>query len=99
MVMKRIGIKKANLRLTNKAVDKEKLEKYEKGIFDFEGAKMFTAPLAILALVNMVCFFGGVIRVILQNNMEQMFGQVFLSSLNLILSLPILAGMIAGKGK
>ncbi|XP_044486353.1 cellulose synthase-like protein G2 [Mangifera indica] len=99
MVMKRIGVKKANPRLTNKAVDKERLEKYEKGVFDFEGAKMFTAPLAILAWLNIVCFFGGVIRVSLQNNIDQMFGQLFLSSINLILSLPILGGMIAGKNK
>ncbi|XP_044486351.1 cellulose synthase-like protein G2 [Mangifera indica] len=99
MLMKRIGVKKSNLRLTNKAVDKEKFEKYEKGIFNFEGAKMFTAPLAILAWLNIVCIFVGVIRVSLQNNIDQMFGQLLLSSLNLIFSLPILGGMIAGKNK
>ncbi|KAK0606892.1 hypothetical protein LWI29_005770 [Acer saccharum] len=98
-IMKRIGIQKANLRLTNKAVDKEKLEKYEKGRFNFQGAAMFTVPLIILGILNLVCFFGGLRRVILENNIEVMFGQVFLSSFHLLLSYPILQGLIPSKRK
>ncbi|KAK3043455.1 hypothetical protein RJ639_002034 [Escallonia herrerae] len=38
VLLKWLGITKASFRLTNKAIDQEKLKKYEKGIFDFQGA-------------------------------------------------------------
>ena len=59
-IMKCLSKKKVNLSLTNKAIDKEKLQKYEKGKFDFEGAAMFMVPLFILVILNIVCFFYGV---------------------------------------
>ncbi|XP_030923024.1 cellulose synthase-like protein G3 [Quercus lobata] len=67
-IMKCLYKKKVNLSLTNKAVDKEKFEKYEK--------------------------------VVIEKSLEEMFGQVFLSFFILILSYPILEGMVTkGKGK
>uniref|UniRef100_A0A7N2LXE0 Cellulose synthase-like protein G2 n=1 Tax=Quercus lobata TaxID=97700 RepID=A0A7N2LXE0_QUELO len=99
-IMKCLYKKKVNLSLTNKAVDKEKFEKYEKGKFDFEGAAMFLVPLLILVLLNIVCFFCGLRTVVIEKSLEEMFGQVFLSFFILILSYPILEGMVTkGKGK
>ncbi|KAF3955668.1 hypothetical protein CMV_019135 [Castanea mollissima] len=99
-IMKFLGKKKVSLSLTNKAVDKEKFEKYEKGKFDFEGAAMFMVPLLILVILNIVCFFCGLRRVVIEKSLEEMFGQVFLSFFILILSYPILEGMVTkGKGK
>lgn len=99
VVMKSLGVAKASFRLTNKAVDQEKLAKYEKGTFDFEGAKMFMIPLTVLVLLNTICFIGGVGRVISNRNIEEMFGQVFLSSSTLLFSYPILKGLIPSKSK
>ncbi|KAF5950723.1 hypothetical protein HYC85_012716 [Camellia sinensis] len=58
-LMKWVGITKASFRLTNKAIDQEKLKKYEKGKFDFKGAEIFMVPLTILVILNIVCFIGG----------------------------------------
>ncbi|KAI3790696.1 hypothetical protein L2E82_03929 [Cichorium intybus] len=99
VVMKSLGVAKANFRLTNKVVDKEKLEKYEKGTFDFEGAKMFMIPLTFMVLLNVVCFFGGIKRVISNGNLDEMFGQVFLSWSTLLFSYPILKGLVPSKQK
>ena len=52
LFMKWLGVKKTTFRLTNKAVDKEKLEKYEKGEFDFQGATTFMVPLSVLVILN-----------------------------------------------
>ncbi|KAK7841933.1 cellulose synthase-like protein g1 [Quercus suber] len=93
-IMKCLSKKKVNISLTNKAVDKEKFEKYEKGKFDFEGAAMFMVPLLILVILNIVCFFCGLRRVVIEKSLEEMFGQVFLSFFVLILSYPILEGMV-----
>ena len=99
-IMRCLCKNKVNLSLTNKAVDKEKIEKYEKGKFNFEGAAMFMVPLLILVILNIVCFFYGLRRVVIEKSLEEMFGQVFLSFFILILSYPILEGMVTkGKGK
>ncbi|KAL7220176.1 hypothetical protein ACSBR2_013107 [Camellia fascicularis] len=99
VLMKWVGITKASFRLTNKAIDQEKLKKYEKGKFDFKGAAIFMVPLTILVILNIVCFIGGAKMVITERNFGEMFGQIFLSSLILVLSYPILEGLIQRKSK
>ncbi|KAH6770009.1 hypothetical protein C2S52_014812 [Perilla frutescens var. hirtella] len=99
VLMKYAGMAKANFRLTNKAVDQEKLEKYEKGKFDFQGAKMFMIPLTMLVLLNLGCFIGGVKGLIAGGNAGEMFGQGLLSLYVLVLSLPILEGLVPKIGK
>ncbi|KAL7210020.1 hypothetical protein ACSBR1_031569 [Camellia fascicularis] len=99
VLMKWIGIAKVNFRLTNKAIDQEKLKKYEKGKFEFKGAEPFMVPLTILVVLNIVCFIGGLKGLITEKNFDEMFGQVFLSSLILVFSCPILEGIVQKKGK
>ncbi|KAH6822960.1 hypothetical protein C2S53_006299 [Perilla frutescens var. hirtella] len=99
VLMKYAGMAKANFRLTNKVVDQEKLEKYEKGKFDFQGAKMFMIPLTMLVLLNLGCFIGGVKGLIAGGNTAEMFGQGLLSLYVLVLSLPILEGLVPKIGK
>ncbi|KAI8005268.1 Cellulose synthase-like protein G1 [Camellia lanceoleosa] len=99
VISKWLGITKANFRLTNKAIDKEKLKKYEKGKFDFQGAEMFMVPLTILVLWNVVCFIGGVKMLVFERNFEEMFVQVFMSSMILVLGYPVLEGLVQSKGR
>lgn len=70
-----------------------------KGEFDFKGAELFMVPLVMLVTLNLACFIGGMRRVIAESNLQEMFGQVFLSSFVLVLSYPILEGLIPKKGK
>ncbi|MBA0599944.1 hypothetical protein Gorai_006144 [Gossypium raimondii] len=97
--MKWSGIEKTTFRLTNKAVDKDKLEKYEKGEFDFQGATMFMIPLSALAILNMACFIGGLGGIILRRNYEEMFGQIFLSLFIMALSYPMIQGLLKRSKK
>ncbi|XVF38384.1 hypothetical protein REPUB_Repub20aG0096800 [Reevesia pubescens] len=99
LFMKWLGIKKTTFRLTNKAVDKEKLEKYEKGEFDFQGATMFMVPLSILVILNMVCFIGGLRGLIIRKNYEEMFGQILLSLFIMVLSYPVIEGLLRRSKK
>nr|XP_043621760.1 cellulose synthase-like protein G2 [Erigeron canadensis] len=99
VAMKSFGVAKANFRLTNKVVDQEKLAKYEKGTFDLEGAKMFMIPLTVMVLLNVVCFVGGVKGVISNGNLDEMFGQLFMSWTTLLFSYPILKGLVPNKTK
>ncbi|KAL3507690.1 hypothetical protein ACH5RR_033072 [Cinchona calisaya] len=98
-LLKKLGVAKANFRLTNKAVDQEKLDKYEKVKIDFQGTTLFMIPLTLLVLLNVVCFIIGVKGMISKGNYGEMFGQLFLSSHILALSYPILEGLVPKKGK
>ncbi|KAM7488299.1 hypothetical protein LguiB_025783 [Lonicera macranthoides] len=99
VLFKWLGITKASFRLTNKAVNQEKLKKYEKGKFDFQGADMFMVPLRLLVLLNLVCFIVGMKRVVIEGNFGDMFGQIYISLFGLVLSYPILEDFIPKKGK
>lgn len=50
--MKCLGRKKVNLSLTNKAVEREKLDKYEKGKFDFQGDTVLMVPTSYASSVG-----------------------------------------------
>nr|UMZ08748.1 cellulose synthase-like M [Panax notoginseng] len=97
-VRKKIGISKTVFRLTNKAIEKEKLENYEKGKFDFQGAQIFMVPLVGLVIWNMACLIGGIWRMFVGGNSSEMFGQLFLSSFLSLVSYPIIGGMLTRKG-
>ncbi|OVA05277.1 Cellulose synthase [Macleaya cordata] len=97
VIMKWIGVTKASFRLTNKVIDTEHQKKYEKGVFDFEGATTFMIPLIILVILNLGCFLLGARRVLIDKSYEEMFGQVFLSFIILVLSYPILEGIVTRK--
>ncbi|KAJ1400096.1 Nucleotide-diphospho-sugar transferase [Sesbania bispinosa] len=94
-----LGLNKVRFTLSNKAIDKEKLKKYEQGKFDFEGAALFMSPLVVLLIVNIVCFFGGLWRLLIVKDFERMFGQLFLLSYLMALSYPILEGILTMKSK
>ncbi|XP_061369116.1 cellulose synthase-like protein G1 [Gastrolobium bilobum] len=94
-----LGLNKVKFTLSNKAIDKEKLKKYEQGRFDFEGAALFMSPLVVLLLVNIVCFFGGLWRLLNVKDFDEMFGQLFLLSYLMALSYPVVEGIITMKSK
>ncbi|XAR52822.1 Cellulose synthase (UDP-forming) [Bertholletia excelsa] len=96
-LVKLAGMGKANFRLTNKAINEEKLKKYEKGKFDFSGAGIFVIPLAILITLNMICFVGGVTTMIVEMSFEDMIVQFFLSSLIMLASYPLIGAIVTMK--
>lgn len=100
-VKKWLGLNKKKFNLSNKAVDtdKEKIKKYEQGRFDFQGAALYMSPMVVLLIVNTVCFFGGLWRLLSTRDFEDMFGQLFLLGYVMALSYPIFEGIITMKSK
>lgn len=98
-LMKKIGNSKTVFKLTNKAIAKEKVENYEKGKFDFEGAQVFMVPMVGLVIWNLVCSIVGLWSVIQKGNFSDMFGQLFLSTFLLLVSYPIIQGIVTRKRK
>lgn len=98
-IMKKIGMREASFLTTNKVVDDEQEKLYQMGKFDFRTSTAILAPLVILVISNMVAFMVGLARVIAAGNWDKMFVQVVLSFYILIMSYPIVEGMILRKDK
>ncbi|KAH1113209.1 hypothetical protein AAZX31_04G235500 [Glycine max] len=100
-IKKWLGLSKVKFNLSNKAIDKEKLKKYEQGRFDFQGAAVFMAPLVLLLTANIVSFLVGIWRLFNFNvkDFEEMFGQLFLVTYVMVLSYPLLEAMVTMKSK
>ncbi|XP_059663759.1 cellulose synthase-like protein G1 [Cornus florida] len=97
--MKWIGVTGTVFRLTNKVIDKQKLEKYKNGKFDFSGAELFMVPLVMLVTWNIACFMGGVRKMLFEGGFNEMFGQCFLSFFIIALSYPIIGGLVKKNRK
>uniref|UniRef100_A0A3Q7HCR4 Uncharacterized protein n=1 Tax=Solanum lycopersicum TaxID=4081 RepID=A0A3Q7HCR4_SOLLC len=54
-----VGTQGEKLYLSDKAIDKEKLKKYEKGKFDFQGIGILALPLIAFSVLNLVGFIVG----------------------------------------
>ncbi|XP_062076732.1 cellulose synthase-like protein G2 isoform X2 [Humulus lupulus] len=97
--MKRIGMREASFLLTNKVDDDETVELYRNGKFDFRTPAMFLVPLVVLVILNVVSLLVGITRAILVGNLDKMFLQVFLCLYILVISYPIIEGMVIRKDK
>ncbi|KAK7277128.1 hypothetical protein RIF29_18278 [Crotalaria pallida] len=98
-IKKWFGLNKKKFALSNKAIDKENLKKYEQGKFNFQGAALYMSPMVVLLIVNVVCFFGGLWRLLKVKDFEEMFGQLFLLSYVIVLSYPIIEAIVTMKSK
>ncbi|PIA45291.1 hypothetical protein AQUCO_01700672v1 [Aquilegia coerulea] len=99
VVMKFIGTKEINFVPTNKVVDDEQVERYNRDEFDFQAATGLLLPLTTIVTLNIASFILGLRQVLLQQTYDDLFGQIFLSLFIVILNYPIIEGMILRKDK
>ncbi|KAI7980358.1 Cellulose synthase-like protein G2 [Camellia lanceoleosa] len=97
--MKRMGMREANFLPTNKVVDDGQLKRYQMGILDFQASKILIVPVVTLVILNLVCLFGGVTRMVISGSVNEMFVQVGLSFFIVSMSFPIVEGMVVRKDK
>lgn len=98
-IMKRISMRKASFLPTNKVVDSDHVKLYQMGKFDFRISTTVLASMVTLVVLNMVAFMAGLARAIVFGNWEKMLIQVLLSLYILIMSYPVIEGMILRKDK
>ncbi|KAK9144985.1 hypothetical protein Sjap_004888 [Stephania japonica] len=88
--------------VTNKAVENEQSKRYEQGAFEFGFTSPFFVPLTMAAIVNLMAFVVGVLRVVfLPAKVEEMFVQMFVSGFVMVNCWPIYEGIALrdDKGK
>lgn len=69
------------------------------GKYDFQTSNIFLVPLVAVIIPNMASLLGGILRVIFVVNGEKMFAQVFISFYALVMSFPVVEGMLMRKDK
>ncbi|KAK6929826.1 Cellulose synthase [Dillenia turbinata] len=74
-ITKKIGIRESNFQLTNKAFEDEQVKLYQLGLLDFRTPNMLLVLLVTFTNLNMISFLGGLARVIVTGNWEDMKGK------------------------
>ncbi|GFP95895.1 cellulose synthase-like protein g1 [Phtheirospermum japonicum] len=98
-LLDKFGLQKANFTLTNKVVDDEQEERFNKGIYDFQGSPMVIAPICILYILNLASFVFGIMRIIQSREADELFVQAFISFFGIIVNYHVFEGMILRKDK
>ncbi|KAH9625483.1 hypothetical protein KSS87_018342 [Heliosperma pusillum] len=93
-VMSKMGIREAMFIPTNKAGEDDTTKWYQMGKYDFRTPNMILVPLVTSVTLNLLCFLGGVTKLIVAGNLDKLLAQVFLSIFVLMMSFPIIDGMV-----
>ncbi|KAK4364264.1 hypothetical protein RND71_015622 [Anisodus tanguticus] len=94
IIEKIIGTQGEKLYLSDKAIDEEKLMKYEKEKFDFHGIGMLVVPLITLSVLNLVCFIVGANQVIITMRFDDVLGQLLVSSFFVFMVVTIIIDVV-----
>ncbi|XP_058001137.1 cellulose synthase-like protein G2 [Hevea brasiliensis] len=95
-IMKKLGVREASFLPTNKVEDDENSRLYQMGKFDFQTSTRLLVPMVTVAILNMVSFLVGVVRI---KEWNKNFVPVFLSFYILVINYAIIEGMIIRKDK
>lgn len=98
-MMTKLGIREANFMPTNKAGDDDTSKWYQIGKYDFRTSNMFLVPIVTAVTLNISSFVAGVTRVIFgtSNSWDTLFAQLCFSFYVLIMSFPVIEGMVLRK--
>ncbi|KAJ8631220.1 hypothetical protein MRB53_024543 [Persea americana] len=92
IAIKLIGVKQVDFGLTSKVTEEDQVDRYAKGIFDFQGSGLILVPVVTSSILNMAALIGGVWRVIVEGNYSELMVQLFLTLFITISSYPIIEG-------
>lgn len=100
-VLKSIGMSSFGYNVTSKVVDNEENKRYEQGIFEFGVPSPMFLPLAMAAIINLLSFSSGVIRVLKNGRLDDVFAQIFISGYLVVNCWPVYEAMVlrSDKGK
>lgn len=91
--IKRLGIASKGFHVTSKVVDDEQSKRYDNGVFEFGVPSPMFVPLATVAIINLVAFVFGMLRMMKGTNMDGLLGQLFLACFGVLNSWPIYEAM------
>ncbi|KAB1212586.1 Cellulose synthase-like protein G3 [Morella rubra] len=97
--LKCFGISTYGFSVTSKMIDDEQSKRYYQGVFEFGVSSPMFVPLAMGAIINLVSFFVGLVRVLRGSNFEGLLLQMFLAGFAVVNALPIYEAMVLRSDK
>ncbi|KAI0511965.1 hypothetical protein KFK09_012599 [Dendrobium nobile] len=91
-ILRLLGIIDSTFVITPKVADEEASKRYEKEIMEFGSTSPMFTILCTIAMLNLLCLVGGIIRVIINEGvgyLDQMFLQFLLCGFLIIINFPI----------
>ncbi|CAI9775793.1 unnamed protein product [Fraxinus pennsylvanica] len=99
-ITKILGISTHGFNVTSKVVDDEQSKRYNQGIFEFGVEFPMFVPLAMAAILNLIAFFyGGIVQIFKEGNLDGFFVQVFIAGFGVLNCLPIYEAMVLRSDK
>ena len=101
-ILKLFGASKLAFTITAKVSDEDASKRYEQEVMDFGSASSMFTIISTVALINVSCLFGGVMRMILNNEGyidDALLIQVVLCGLVVSINVPIYEGLFIRKDK
>lgn len=95
--MAMLGLQESSFLPTNKAGDDDTSKWYQIGKYDFRTSNKFLVPIVGAVTLNLSSFVVGVARVIVTQSWDTLFAQLFFSIYVLIISFPVIEGMLLRK--
>ncbi|KAK9122020.1 hypothetical protein Syun_019637 [Stephania yunnanensis] len=90
----KLGISALGFNVTNKVVDDEQRKRYEQGTFEFGVTSPFFVTLTMAAIINLITFVVGVVRMVFfPEKFGEMFVQMFISGFVIVNCWPIYEGI------
>ncbi|XP_042021467.1 cellulose synthase-like protein G3 [Salvia splendens] len=93
-ISNQLGIGGRSFNVTNKVDDEEMRKRYNEGMFEFGVSSPMFVPLSTAAIINLVAFLGGVLQFLKGRGLEEMLGQMVVTSMGVANSLPIYEAMV-----
>ncbi|KAB1212581.1 Cellulose synthase-like protein G3 [Morella rubra] len=97
--LKCLGISTYGFSVTSKMIDDEQSKRYYQGVFEFGVSSPMFVPLAMGAIINLVSFFVGLVRVLRGSKFEGLLLQMFLAGFTVVNALPIYEAMVFRSDK
>ena len=95
-----LGISTYGFSVTSKVdVDDEQSTRYYKGIFEFGVSSPMFVPLTMAAIINLVSFLVGLVRVVRGRNHEGLLLQMLIAGFAVVNALPIYVAMVLRSDK
>ncbi|KAD2321219.1 hypothetical protein FH972_027294, partial [Carpinus fangiana] len=101
-ILKLLGFTKSAFVVTAKVADDDVSQRYEEELMEFGASSPMFTIIATLALLNAFCLVGGMKRVIMQEDVQNLLSnpfalQILLCGLLVIINLPVYEGLFLRK--
>ncbi|KAL2516680.1 Cellulose synthase-like protein G3 [Abeliophyllum distichum] len=99
-IAKHLGMATHGFNVTSKVMDDELSKRYDQGIFEIGVESPMFLPLAMAAILNLMAFFfGGIVQIFKERNLDGFFVHVFIAGFGVLNCLPIYEAMVLRSDK